>query len=60
VSRQIEKIRTKGKSKEDYGYDNDVYEQRVKKKNKHERTELRRLKNEEYSEYLYGDMKRIR
>lgn len=60
MSRQIEKIRTKGKSKEDYGYDNDVYEQRVKKKNKHERTELRRLKNEEYSEYLYGDMKRIR
>lgn len=60
MSRQIEKIRTKGKSKEDYGYEHDTYEQRVKKKNKHERTELRRLKNEEYSDYLYGDMKRIR
>ena len=60
MSKQIEKVRTKGKFKEDYGYDYDVYEQRAKKKSKSERTQLKRLRSEEFSDYVYGDLKRIK
>ena len=58
MSKFVEKFRKTKNYKEDYGYDYDVYKE--KKKSKTERTQLKRLRTDEYSDYAYDNMKRTR
>lgn len=58
MSKFVEKFRKNKNYKEDYGYDYDVYKEREKKKSKSERTQLKRMRNEEYSDYAFDNQKR--
>jgi hypothetical protein len=61
VSRFVEKFRkTKNYNKEEYGFEYDAYSERGKKKNKSERTQLKRMRTEEYTDYQFDNAKRIR
>lgn len=58
MSKTVGKFRKQKNYQEDEYYEKDY--SKAKKRSKHERTQLKRLRSEEFPDYLYGDLKRIK